>query len=58
MPLIFLLGTKKLKTLLEDKWGVKASAAAVVAAQPVAGGSAGEAAEEGDYAAEEGHDEL
>lgn len=40
----------ELKTLLEEKWGVKAAAAAVaVAAGPAAGGAAPAAAESTDY---------
>lgn len=40
------LELSELKTALEDKWGVKAAAAQVVAAAPVAGGEAPAAAEE------------
>lgn len=40
----------QLKTLLEDKWGVKAAAATVMAAAPAAGGgAAAAAAESSDY---------
>ena len=40
----------ELKTMLEDKWGVKAAAAAVaVAAAPAAGGAAPAAAESADF---------
>lgn len=40
------LEMSELKTLLEDKWGVKAAAAAVVASAAVDGGSAAPAAAE------------
>lgn len=36
----------ELKTMLEDKWGVKAAAAAVAVAAPAAGGAAPAAAAE------------
>jgi large subunit ribosomal protein L7/L12 len=39
----------QLKTLLEEKWGVKAAAATVMAAAPAAGGAAPAAAESSDY---------
>ncbi len=40
------LEMSELKTALEEKWGVKAAAAAVAVAAPVAGGQAQEAAAE------------
>jgi large subunit ribosomal protein L7/L12 len=39
----------ELKTLLEEKWGVKAAAPAVMAAAPAAGGAAPAAVESTDY---------
>ena len=38
------LEMSELKTMLEDKWGVKAAAATVMAAAPAAGGGGGAAA--------------
>ena len=43
------LEMSELKTLLEDKWGVKAAAAAVAVAAPAAGGAAPAAAESTDF---------
>lgn len=43
------LEMSELKTLLEDKWGVKAAAAAVVAAAPAAGDAAPAASESTDF---------